>query len=106
MKKTANLDNTQTNNRELLSHRAGAGERTQCSEERAIQIQHAERSIKPNCQPTSNSIEKMDSSKRTFEERTFPKEDNRLLFRQTGMICLWCSARERNRNKEFRLLRS
>jgi len=64
--------------RNLLEPQASARKRTQCNEERAIQMQHVKRSIKPNCQPTSNSIEKMDSSKRTFEKRAFPKENHRL----------------------------
>jgi predicted ATP-binding protein involved in virulence len=64
--------------KKLLSPKASARERTQCNEERAIQIQHAKRSIKPNCQPTSNSIEKMDSSRRTFEKHSVPEEDYRL----------------------------
>ncbi len=71
-----------TKSKKIECPKAGEGERTQCSQAHAKQIQHAKRSIKPNCRPTSNSIEKMDSSKRTFEKSPIPKENYRLFLSQ------------------------
>jgi hypothetical protein len=70
-----------TNSKKLLRLKASAGKRTQCSEERAIQIQHAKGSIKPNCQPTQDSYATVDPAERDSEECAFPEEDNRFLLR-------------------------
>ena len=59
---------------------ASPRKRTQCSEERAIQIQHAKRSIKPNFQPTSNSIETVDKPRQFTKEYSLPKKNHRLLY--------------------------
>ena len=58
---------------------ASPGKRTQCNEERAIQLQYFERSINPNCQPTSNSIETVDKPRQFTKEYSLPKKNHRLL---------------------------
>jgi hypothetical protein len=65
--------------RKLLEPKASARKRTQCSEERAIQMQHAKRSTKPSLKPTSDSIETVDKPKQFTKEYSLPKENHRLL---------------------------
>ena len=73
------------NTRKLLRRKASKRKRTQCNEKRANKIRHSKRGIKPSLKPTSNSIETADTTKRPVEECSFPEENNRLLFRQTGI---------------------
>ncbi len=73
----ANNRDTTTKEERIYGLKASPRKRTQFYEERANKMQHAKRSIKPNCQSTSNSIKKMDSSKRTFEERSLSEKNYR-----------------------------
>ena len=74
--------------RNLLEPKASTRKRTQCNEERAIQMQYAKRSTKPSLKPTSDSIETVDKPKQFTKEYSLPKKNHRLLQEKPNAIQL------------------